>query len=81
MNTPVRVVGTPEAAAHGAALLAATGSGAFTSVHEATEAAVTVGHVIAPSGLSDRYDDAYRIYRSLYPSLRSASTDLGALDA
>jgi xylulokinase len=81
MNTPVRVVGTPEAAAHGAALLAATGSGAFTSVHEATEAAVTVGHVIAPSGLSDRYDDAYRIYRSLYPSLRSATTDLGALDA
>ena len=80
MGTPVRVVGTPEAAAHGAALLAATGFGAFTSVHEATDAAVVVGPSIEPTSDVATYDDAYAIYRSLYPSLRSTFPGLASLD-
>jgi xylulokinase len=77
---PVRVVGTPEAAAHGAALLAATGLGAFTSVAEACTAAVDVGPMIEPGVDTQTYRAAYEIYRGLYPSLRSSFHSLAGLD-
>jgi xylulokinase len=77
---PVRVVGTPEGAAHGAALLAATGLGAFTSVDEACAAAVDVGAIIEPGVDTETYRAAYEIYRGLYPSLRSSFHSLAELD-
>ncbi|MEN8233922.1 MAG: xylulokinase [Actinomycetota bacterium] len=80
MDLPVRVVGTPEAAAHGAALLAATGAGAFASVEEATNAAVDVGDPVDPSGDAGFYDEAYAVYRDLYPALRSTFVALSGLD-
>lgn len=74
------VVGTPEAAAHGAALLAATGFGAFASVAEATEAAVEVGTPIEPGPDAAVYEDAYPIFRDGYPAVSDLSHRLSVLD-
>jgi len=80
IGLPVRVVGTPEAAAHGAALLAATGFGAFGSVAEATDAAVDVGPAIEPGTDAALYEDAYRIYTEGYPAVSGLSHQLSELD-
>lgn len=80
MDLPVRVVGTPEAAAHGAALLAATGIGAFGSVGEATDTAVAVGEPVVPSPDAATYAGAYAAYRDLYPALRGSFLKLSDLD-
>jgi hypothetical protein len=61
-------------------LLAATGSGAFASVGGATDTAVVVGPAIEPTSDAGTYDEAYAIYRSLYPSLRSVFPGLASLD-
>lgn len=80
IGLPVSVVGTPEAAAHGAALLAATGFGAFASVAEATEAAVEVGTPIEPGPDAAVYEDAYPIFRDGYPAVSDLSHRLSVLD-
>ena len=77
---PVRAVGTPEGAAHGAAILAATGTGAFTSVSQATELAVDLGPVFDPGADVGIYDEAYTIYGGLYPALRDSFHSLANLD-
>ena len=78
---PVRVVGTPEGAALGAALLAATGFGEFTTVAQASEAAVELGQPREPGSDSAAYDEVYKLYRGMYPSLRSTFHALSNLDA
>ena len=78
---PLRIVGTAESAAHGAAILAATGAGAFASVTEACDAAVELGDVIEPSGAAASYVEAYGVYRDLYPQLQRTFPRLAALDA
>lgn len=80
LDRPVRVVGTAESAAHGAAMLAATGAGAFVSVAEATAAAVAVGDPIEPSADAAAYSELYPIYRKLYPALRPSFGRLTELD-
>jgi len=80
MNLPLRVVGTEEAAAHGAALLAATGAGAFGSVAEASSYAVDVGAPIEPTIDAAIYGDAYGTYQDLYPALRTAFHRSARLD-
>jgi xylulokinase len=80
LDRPVRVVGTAESAAHGAALLAATGAGAFASVDEACAHAVEVGDPIEPGPESNVYPDVYRVYRELYPALQPSFGPLSALD-
>lgn len=81
MNLPVRVVGTSEGAAHGAALLAATGAGAFASALEASDVAVEVEDPIEPATDSVRYEDAYKIYRDLYPALQTAFHQSAGLES
>ena len=81
LGHPVRVVSTAESAAHGAAMLAATGDDAFESVAEASEAAVTVGDEIEPTADADVYEKAYAVYRDLYPALKGSFPMLGELDA
>ncbi len=80
LGRPVRVVSTAESAAHGAAMLAATGDGAFESVAEASQAAVRVGDVIEPTDDADAYEEAYAVYRDLYPALKGSFPMLGELD-
>ncbi len=78
---PVRVVGTSEGAAHGAALLAATGTGAFVSVAEASEESVVVGQTREPGSDSAIYEEVYLLYRDVYPALRSTFHGLSRLDS
>lgn len=80
IGLPVRVVGTAESAAHGAAMLAAVGAGAFTSVAEACEAAVELGEFTEPGRDVAIYTDVYRVYRDLYPALSDSFHRLSGLD-
>ena len=80
IDRPVRAVGTAEAAAHGAALLAAVGDGAFSTVAEACDAAVDVGAAIEPGRQAADYDDVYGVYRQLYPLLRDTFSRLAAVE-
>jgi xylulokinase len=81
LDRPVRTVGTPEAAACGAAMLAAAGHGTFTTVQEACDAVVQVGPTVEPGTSSATYDETYAIYDDLYPQLRTAFQRLSTLDA
>ena len=69
LNREIRVVGTTESAAHGAAILAAVGAGAWPSVAVAAEAAVEIGPATAPGAGAAAYDERYGVYRDLYPAL------------
>ena len=80
MDLPVRVADTSEGSALGAALLAATGAGAFASVAEATNHAVEVGELIAPTTDAANYEDAYQMYRDLYPALKETFHRSAELD-
>lgn len=77
---PLRVVDQPEAPALGAAMLAATGHGAFESVAEASRATVALGAAYEPTSRLDDYAEAYSIYQDLYPTLQSTFTRLSNLD-
>lgn len=63
-------VNTAEGAAYGAALLAATGTGAFNSVEEACQATINITGVTAPGDQSAVYQELYPLYRELYPALK-----------
>jgi xylulokinase len=65
-------VNTTEGAAYGAALLAATGAGAFSSVENACETAITVtGRTSPDASQVEAYRQGYPVYRELYPALAS----------
>ncbi|MBP9015058.1 MAG: xylulokinase [Candidatus Atribacteria bacterium] len=71
-GVPLLGVKIDEGPAFGAALLGAVGRGVFSSVEEASEKAVKVTEQVLPSPeLVDYYQKAYRLYRDLYPALRS----------
>jgi xylulokinase len=80
LRKPLRVVDQPEAPALGAAMLAATGDGAFDSVAEASSAAVVLGDTYEPTSHADAYAEAYSVYRDLYPILRHSFGRLSDLD-
>jgi len=80
IGLPVRVVGTAESAAHGAAMLAAVGAGSFDSVAEACEVAVEVGEITEPGQGAAVYDEVYQVYRDLYPALRASFHRLSGFD-
>lgn len=80
LDQPVRVVGSVEAAAHGAAMLAATSQGWFASVEEACAAIVRVGPAVLPTAAAEAYREPYAIYRSLYPQLKTTFGRLAAQD-
>lgn len=63
-------VNTAEGAAYGAALLAATGAGAFPSVEEACESVISITGGTDPGENQAVYEQQYPIYRELYPALK-----------
>ncbi len=81
IGLPVRVVGTAESAAHGAAILAATGAGVFGSVAEACDVAVELGEMTEPGLDTATYDALYPVYRDLYPALRESFHQLSTFDS
>ena len=63
-------VNAEEGAAYGAALLAATGSGAFRSVESACDATIQITGTTQPGMDQSVYEKLYPLYRDLYPALR-----------
>mgnify|MGYP005839933431 CR=1 FL=1 len=67
-----------EAALLGAALIAATACGEYTSLRAAAGRAVAVDRVFAPDpARKEAYDRYYEIYRRVYPALREIHHALG----
>ena len=70
-NAPVATINASEGAALGAAILAAVGTGAFSSVPQATKAIIQVKEKSAPNKKSvSLYNHQYTKYASLYPALK-----------
>jgi xylulokinase len=66
----VEIVAAEEGAAYGAAILAGTGAGAWSSVDEACDRVVRVATRISPDqATSETMQQAYRTYRKIYPAL------------
>jgi xylulokinase len=66
----VEIVEAEEGAAYGAAILAGTGSGSWSSVDEACDAVVRVASRIAPDPTASKtMQQGYRTYRKIYPAL------------
>ena len=68
-GVPVRTTATSEGAALGAAMLAAVGAEAFADVPAAASAIVELGGKVEPSAATSTYNEAYGLYRDLYPAL------------
>jgi len=69
LGVELATVNTTEGAAYGAALLAATGAGAFATVEEACAAIIQVTGSTTPGPACAAYDEVYSLYRGLYPAL------------
>jgi xylulokinase len=66
----VEIVAAEEGAAYGAAILAGTGAGAWSSVEQACDAIVRVAHRIAPNPKDcATMRQGYHTYRKIYPAL------------
>ncbi len=71
----VEIVAAEEGAAYGAAILAGTGVGAWSSVDEACDAVVRVAKKITPNQKdSSTMQQAYPAYRKIYPALKTLET-------
>jgi xylulokinase len=65
-----------QGSAYGAALLAATGAGAFPDVGTACDQLVKITGSTTPSAAQAAYREIYPIYRGLYPALKNAFNEL-----
>ncbi|MFK7801176.1 MAG: xylulokinase [Anaerolineae bacterium] len=80
LNAEMVTVNTAEGAAFGAALLAAVGAGNWSSVPDASQAVVRVTGRTRPGTDVAVYDEAYQIYRNLYPTLKATFGQLSHFD-
>ena len=68
---PCATINSEEGPAYGAALLAAAGTGRFSSVKEACDAGIRLTRTIKPRAASKKhYAELYAQYRRLYPALK-----------
>jgi xylulokinase len=74
-------VNTTEGAAYGAALLAATGTGAFPDVESACAAVIQATGSTEPGPGRAVYQDLYPLYRDLYPALRATFNAVARAEA
>lgn len=72
LGAEIATVTTTEGAAYGAGMLAAVGASWFPTVDDAAAACVRAAPTASPGPDRARYDDAYAIYRTLYPALAPA---------
>ncbi len=80
IQTPVATLNVTEGPAFGAALLAHVGCGTFSSVEEACDATISVVDVTEPQPeMKQLYEDAYRVYQGLYPSLKKHFREIAGL--
>jgi xylulokinase len=71
LDVELVTVNTAEGAAYGAAVLAATGAGAFADIPSACAEIIQVTGRTAPGPAVAAYAQAYPLYRELYPALRT----------
>lgn len=77
LNIKVCVPGTEEGPALGAAMLAAVGTGRYSSVKEAAENIVKVVEVIEPEpDIAARYEDKYNQFKLIYPALKQVFAEM-----
>jgi xylulokinase len=69
LGVDIVTLSSVEGAAYGAALLAATGAGAFPSVPAACDAVIHITGTTSPGRHRDAYQAIYPLYRNLYPEL------------
>lgn len=80
LEADLLTVNTTESAAYGAALLAATGAGQFSSVEQVCQSAIQTTGKTAPNETQVRaYQQGYPIYRDLYPALTSTFQQVARL--
>jgi len=79
-NLPVFTTNTEEASAYGASLIAAVGTGVFSTVEEACKKWIKKGNEIIPDPEDvEIYEKAYQVYHGLYPKLKSDFHTLSTL--
>lgn len=77
---PVKTASSKEGPALGVALLAAVGTGIYSSVPEACREVVKTDKVQEPIKENIKpYDDFYKLYTEIYPALKACYKDLAAL--
>ncbi len=77
---PVVTTNAEEGPAYGVALLAAVGTGAFSSVPEACRTTIKVVSQTEPDPAATAvYEEYYGVYRGLYPRLKGVFSKLGEL--
>jgi xylulokinase len=75
-------INATEGSAYGAALLAATGTGRFSSIQEACRSAIRITDRCVPDPARARlYEDYYGVYRKLYVQLRESFRAVAAIGA
>jgi xylulokinase len=79
LDAELVTVNTTEGAAYGAALLAATGMGAFPDVESACAAVIRLTGSTTPGPESIVYQEIYPLYRDLYPALRPSFNAMARL--
>ncbi|MEM7799867.1 MAG: xylulokinase, partial [Chloroflexota bacterium] len=79
LGVEIVTINTAEGVAYGAALLAATGSGEWSSVEEACADVVKITGSTPPGEDVDRYRAYYEIYQSLYSTLKATNDHLSRL--
>ncbi len=79
-NVPVAALANSGGGTLGVALLAMAGTGAYSSIQEACEATVKLGHASKPvEADSAAYQKAYEVYRMLYPNLKDSYKALAGI--
>ncbi len=79
-NVEISTVSSLEGAAYGAALLAASGAGAFKDVSSATKKAISIVERTSPGEATLAYEELYQGYRELYPALKSTFSALSLFE-
>lgn len=80
LNVELVTVSSEEGAAYGAALLAATGSGAFSDVPSACKEVIHITGRTAPGVNVGVYESIYTLYRELYPALNPTFSALADVE-
>ncbi len=82
LGTELVTVNTTEGAAYGVALLAGLPAGVWSNVDEACAQTIRVTDRVSPNAANiARYDEMYRHYQSLYPTLRPVAHHLSAIES
>lgn len=80
LDAELVTVNSEEGAAYGAAILAATGAGAYPDVPTACEVCIEVTGRTSPGEDVETYQGIYALYRELYPALSPTFNAIAGLD-